>query len=73
MSVLNFTTWSDVMCWFTSVTMIDFIWSACILLSCIRIFDMFYILWPVGQFGFMESENKYQIYQKKGRMNDYMP
>jgi hypothetical protein len=22
---------------------------------------MFYIKWPVGQFGFMESENKYQI------------
>jgi hypothetical protein len=22
---------------------------------------MLYIQWPVGQFGFMESENKYQI------------
>jgi hypothetical protein len=25
---------------------------------------MFYIQWPVGQFGFMESENKYQISYK---------
>jgi hypothetical protein len=41
--------------------MIDFILSACVLFCCISIFDMFYIQWPVGQFGFMEFENKYQI------------
>jgi hypothetical protein len=41
------------------LTMIAFIWSACVLFRCICIFDMFYIQWPVGQFGFMEYENKY--------------